>query len=1148
MLAVEPLEGRALLTALPITINFKDLSGLAAPNKVYIGGWINAGQAVSSSIVQVATVQVGTGSPSSASGTPAAAAAPSITPNTGVYVLNRSQPAPLTIAGTGFGVVPSANTITFYEDAAGTRPSPVNPNGSAGPFYFSIAAGNDTSLVVNFTNNQSQQPNAGPLYAKVTNTWAYPLQADGTFAASPGPSVPFHDVATLAGGVSFNQTTNGNDRFVFVVSPTQPAATSSTAPWQNYPVTTLPANTSTVPPGPFGILEFGYDAQFNTSYVDSFGLNWSFVDDAAPGVVYGVKPTVTRQQMQTAYSTFTTNDPLGAPFKQLLWTSTTAPVPAVVEGQFTAIVSPKDWLTQANPPANLQNYWTDTVNAFFSPGNRLSIDFNGSTYAGVADASGNYTLTGGISIPKSLYAGTNVFSQLQTDNSPVAGQIKDNVFEAFSRGVALDGVWKAGRPGSPSAGYSSTAWTTVANWYKPGPTTYDTSINRTYDVYAKFFHYATSDGKDFRTVTGGEPMLGLNPAQSFAMAYGFSLDESPSVNTAGKGTWPATANVNGGTTINGGDSITVTFGPWTASGPIVTAIDTIPPQQGTVPTPTSAPSVTWTVAFNEAVSGVAASNFTLVPGGTLAGTSITSVAPQGGPTSQTWTVTANTGTGSGTLGLNLTSVGAIKDASGKSLTGGTYKGEVYSVRPTPAAPTASITIDGTNPSNAATVPFKVTFTDVVTGLTAANFATVTGGGVSGASVGTVTGSGTTYTVTANTGSGSGTLALRLLAPGTGIAPTPTGLPVTSAAYSIRPVGPVVAPVAQSNARADANPTALPQVAWTVTFSKPVGGLTKENFQLVSSGLNQPKLLQVSPVGGSPSATWTVTAATGSGVGTLRLDLENARGITDAVGLAPTGIPLNGQTYTVSRGGATNVDVPIAFMTTMGTATPLRWLMNPFTDADSTQLTVTLSASPGAAAGTFRAASGGGVTVAPSGTAAAELTFTGTVANLNAYFRNAAGLIRYTPAGSSLVPRTLTLSAQGSDGLSGFATAALLVRAAAAQNPAPTLNSTALLAGTVGQPLVITYAQLVAATGATQTTSRSVQFMLAGPPSGRLEVWSGGRWTAVPALANVPLLAPGGRIRWTPPVGASGTRPAFSVKAWDGWRMSGVSQVAANLAR
>jgi len=172
-----------------------------------------------------------------------------------------------------------------------------------------------------------------------------------------------------------------------------------------------------------------------------------------------------------------------------------------------------------------------------------------------------------------------------------------------------------------------------------------------------------------------------------------------------------------------------------------------------------------------------------------------------------------------------------------------------------------------------------------------------------------------------------------------------------------------------------------------------------------------------------------------------------------------------------------------------------------------------------------------------------------VAALNAYFRSAAGFIRYSPAGSSLAPRTLTLSAQGSDGLSGFATAALLVRAAAAQNPAPAVNAAASLAGTAGQPVVITYAQLVAATGATQTTSRSVQFMLAGVAKGsRLEVWNGSRWTAVPPLANVPLLAPGGRIRWTPPVNAAGVRQAFTVKTWDGWRMSGASRVSVNLAR
>ena len=730
-----------------------------------------------------------------------------------------------------------------------------------------------------------------------------------------------------------------------------------------------------------------------------------------------------------------------------------------------------------------------------------------------------------------------------SDPAKVLGNLEYQVEAALNRGV----LFAKGAQGATN-GDTSTTWFTESGWYPAGITQ---------NLFSLFMHVG-------QVPNGSGPAVPIfvrpaNPAQIqgtsgpfMGSAYGFPFDENPASPPGGPQVPSKFDGTIGGT---GGlpTDILVTFGPWgDASAPTVVSIDTVPAENppGT-PTVTTATTVQWNVTFSESVSGVQAANFALAAGGSLAGTSITNVqAVGGGASGQIWTVTAGTGTGTGLLGLDLTSAGSIQDATDKrlSLPAGGVTGQVYSVRPTPAAPTASIAIDGTNPSIASTVSFKVTFSEAVTGLTAANFATVPGGGVTGSSVAGVTGGGTTWFVTANTGTGSGTLALRLLAPGTGITPTPTGLPVTSAAYTIRPVGPVVAPVAQSIARVDVSPTALPQVAWTVTFSKPVGGLTKENFQLVSSGLNQPEILQVSPVGGSPSATWTVTASTGSGTGTLRLDLVNATGITDSENLAPTGIPLTGQTYTVARGGATVVNVPIAFMTTMGAATPLRWLMNPFTDADSAQLTATLSASPGAAAGTFQAASRGGVTVTPSGTAASELTFTGTVANLNAYFRNAAGFIRYTPAGSSLLARTLTLSAQGSDGLAGFATAALLVRAAAPQNPASAINPAASLAGTAGQPLVITYSQLVAATGATQTASRSVEFMLAGLSSGRLEVWSGGRWTAMPTVANLPLLPPGGRIRWTPPAGGPGVRPAFSVKVWDGWRMSGVSQVAVNLAR
>ena len=63
-----------------------------------------------------------------------------------------------------------------------------------------------------------------------------------------------------------------------------------------------------------------------------------------------------------------------------------------------------------------------------------------------------------------------------------------------------------------------------------------------------------------------------------------------------------------------------------------------------------------------------------------------------------------------------------------------------------------------NPSGAATVDFTVTFSEPVTGVDTSDFALTTTG-VSGASVLSLTGSGTTYTVTVNTGSGNGTIRL-----------------------------------------------------------------------------------------------------------------------------------------------------------------------------------------------------------------------------------------------------------------------------------------------------------------------------------------------------------------------------------------------------
>jgi hypothetical protein len=61
-----------------------------------------------------------------------------------------------------------------------------------------------------------------------------------------------------------------------------------------------------------------------------------------------------------------------------------------------------------------------------------------------------------------------------------------------------------------------------------------------------------------------------------------------------------------------------------------------------------------------------------------------------------------------------------------------------------------------NPAGTATVGYTVTFSETVTGVTAANFTMVTTG-TAGATVTGVTGSGTTYTVTVNLGASTGSV-------------------------------------------------------------------------------------------------------------------------------------------------------------------------------------------------------------------------------------------------------------------------------------------------------------------------------------------------------------------------------------------------------
>jgi hypothetical protein len=471
------------------------------------------------------------------------------------------------------------------------------------------------------------------------------LQSSGGFsAAATASAAPFIKIDDSLVIDVPNVTNSGNNRLVFTV-------TAVTAPPADYPLNgytayPFPGTPGVAPAGPYDIFEFGPNAQYDVSAVDSFGMNLSFTV-SGDSLTYGVVTSITRAQISSAFASFMQNDPLGTYFSQLLYTCPTGSgYPELIEQQFSAIVSPKDWLAIYPATPGLSSYWNATVDALFASGNQLSLYLNGATvgtYSGSSDGT-QFTLNGPgqltLLVPKSDFAGVQPFVQavrgpnsgtqataiavmasgvvvevtvinggsgyiappLVTIGSPgnggmtatavatvedgvitqilmtnsgsgyslspqvsfseqapaayaAFGQIEAAIFEAFSRGVVLDGVVAQGQ--LLPTNYSSDAWTNTDNWYSHHNNAYNQSPSN-YDAYAKFFHTGT---------VGSSTIFGENSGETFAMAYGFSLDEDPNVGSTSLGippaSWPNSLNVPAKTNYNvGSQSVTLTIGPW----------------------------------------------------------------------------------------------------------------------------------------------------------------------------------------------------------------------------------------------------------------------------------------------------------------------------------------------------------------------------------------------------------------------------------------------------------------------------------------------------------------------------------------------------------------------------------------------------------
>ncbi|MCX7418980.1 MAG: calcium-binding protein [Planctomycetia bacterium] len=166
----------------------------------------------------------------------------------------------------------------------------------------------------------------------------------------------------------------------------------------------------------------------------------------------------------------------------------------------------------------------------------------------------------------------------------------------------------------------------------------------------------------------------------------------------------------------------------------------------------------------------------------------------------------------------------------------------------------------------------MTFNEIVTGVTTSNFV-LDKTGLSAASIANVTGSGTTYTVTTNTGTADGTLSVDFLASGHNVLDSVSNISVANFTAGETYVVDHTPPVVTLIVRANPNPTNINSVNFTVTFSEPVTGVGMNDFVLHQTLLTSAAITGISGSG----TTYTVTANTGTGEGTMWIDFDTTAG-------------------------------------------------------------------------------------------------------------------------------------------------------------------------------------------------------------------------------------------------------------------------------
>jgi hypothetical protein len=301
-------------------------------------------------------------------------------------------------------------------------------------------------------------------------------------------------------------------------------------------------------------------------------------------------------------------------------------------------------------------------------------------------------------------------------------------------------------------------------------------------------------------------------------------------------------------------------------------------------------SVTFQAAFSEAVSGVAAGNFSLTGTAGISNSNIGTPATTDGGVHWSIQVTG-LANATGTLELNLANNTNIVDQLNNPLFTTSFDGQSYTFTQTVAPALTSINrfTPGSQLTNASGVTFQATFTEAVISVTASNFTLTGTAGVSNSSIGTPSTSdgGVHWSISVTVGGANGTLELDL-ANNTGIVDQ-LGSPLTTTtlagqSYTLDHVLPTIAIGAPSTSFTTGTP-----VTYTVTYGDAdflSSTLNNFNVHLNATG-TAAGALTFDPSTG-PVRTVTITAI--SGVGTLGISIDKGSAVDQAGNLAPAAGP------------------------------------------------------------------------------------------------------------------------------------------------------------------------------------------------------------------------------------------------------------------